>query len=203
MDEKEKVLLEDETVYILQPGLTIYVKTADICSMLGVSNQWVGQLTSQGTLNKMQTDHGKLFNLTDSIRAYMDSQNDKIKKTAEEKKMDKARATAEVKLKVAKATVAELQAQELRGKMHRSEDVQVFTQELIDTVKNALLSLPGRLAVEVSLCDTAEECSALIKEAIRDVLNELSEYDYDPEKYEAMVRERQNLDEKAEEDDAE
>ena len=203
MDDKEKVLLEDETVYILQPGLTIYVKTADICSMLGVSNQWVGQLTSQGTLNKMQTDHGKLFNLTDSIRAYMDSQNDKIKKTAEERKMDKARATAEVKLKVAKATVAELQAQELRGKMHRSEDVQVFTQELIDTVKNALLSLPGRLAVEVSLCDTAEECSALIKEAIRDVLNELSEYDYDPEKYEAMVRERQNLDEKAEEDDAE
>lgn len=203
MDDKEKVLLEDETVFILQPGLTIYVKTADICSMLGVSNQWVGQLTSQGTLNKMQTDHGKLFNLTDSIRAYMDSQNDKIKKTAEERKMEKARATAEVKLKVAKATVAELQAQELRGKMHRSEDVQVFTQELIDTVKNALLSLPGRLAVEVSLCDTAEECSVLIKEAIRDVLNELSEYDYDPEKYEAMVRERQNLDEKSEEDDAE
>lgn len=63
MDDKEKVLLEDETVFILQPGLTIYVKTADICSMLGVSNQWVGQLTSQGTLNKMQTDHGKLFNV--------------------------------------------------------------------------------------------------------------------------------------------
>jgi len=202
MADKEKVILEDDVLYILQPGLTIYVKTADICSMLGVSNQWVGQLTSQGTLNKMQTDHGKLFNLTDSIRAYMDSQNDKIKKTAEERKLDKAKQAAEVRLKTAKATVAELQAQELKGKMHRSEDVQVFTQELIDTVKNALLSLPGRLAVEVSLCDTAEECSALIKEAIRDVLGELSEYDYDPEKYEALVRERQSLDEKAEEDDA-
>lgn len=205
MDDKEKVLLEDDTVFILQPGLTIYVKTADVCSMLGVSNQWVGQLTTQGTLNKMQTGHGKLFNLTDSIRSYMDLQNDKIKKTAEEKKLDKAKATAEVKLKVAKATMAELQAQELKGKMHRSEDVQVFTQELIDTVKNALLSLPGRLAVEVSLCDTAEECSALIKEAIRDVLGELSEYDYDPEKYEALVRERQNMEERSgtEEDDAE
>ena len=72
-------------------------------------------------------------------------------------------------------------------------------------MKNALLSLPGRLAVEVSLCDTAEECSALIKEAIRDVLGELSEYDYDPEKYEALVRERQNMEERSgtEEDDAE
>ena len=120
--------------------------------------------------------------------------------TSEEKKLDKAKQAAEVKLKVAKAAMAELQAKELSGKMHRSEDVQVFTQELIDTVKNALLSLPGRLAVEVSLCDTAEECSVLIKEAIRDVLAELSEFDYDPEKYEALVRERQNMDEKIEED---
>lgn len=200
MAETEKVILEDDTVYILQPGLTIYVKTADICSMFGVSNQWVGQLTTQGTLNKMQTSHGKLFNLTDSLRGYVENLNDKVTKTAEEKRLDKAKQVAEVKLKVAKAAMAELQAKELSGKMHRSEDVQVFTQELIDTVKNALLSLPGRLAVEVSLCDTAEECSALIKEAIRDVLAELSEFDYDPEKYEALVRERQNLDEKVEED---
>ena len=197
---KEKVIVEDDAIYILQPGMTIYVKTADICSMFGVSNQWVGQLTTQGTLNKMQTDHGKLFNLADSLRGYTDNLNDKVKKTADEKKMDKAKQAAEVKLKVAKAAMAELQAKELSGKMHRSEDVQVFTQELIDTVKNALLSLPGRLAVEVSLCDTAEECSALIKEAIRDVLAELSEFDYDPEKYEALVRERQNLDEKVDDD---
>ena len=197
---KEKVIVEDDTVYILQPGMTIYVKTADICSAFGVSNQWVGQLTTQGTLNKMQTDHGKLYNLFDSLRGYTDSLNEKVTKTAEEKKLDKAKQAAEVKFKVAKAAMAELQAKELSGKMHRSEDVQVFTQDMIDTVKNALLSLPGRLAVEVSLCDTAEECSALIKEAVRDVLAELSEYDYDPEKYEALVRERQNLDEKVEED---
>ena len=200
MADKEKVIVEGETVYILQPGMTVYVKTADICSIFGISNQWAGQLTSQGTLNKMQTDHGKLFNLGDSVHAYMDSLNDKVKKTAEERKMEKAKATAEVKLKVAKAAMAELQAKELSGKMHRSEDVQIFTQELIETVKNALLSMPGRLAVEVSLCDTAEECSALIKDAVRDVLNELSEYDYDPEKYEALVRERNSMDEKPEED---
>ena len=200
MADKEKVVLENDTLYILQPGLTIYVKTADLCSWFGVSNQWVGQLTSQGTLNKMQTDYGKLFNLGDSVHGYMDSLNEKVTKSAEEKKMDKAKQAAEVKLKVAKANMADLQAKELAGKMHRSEDVQVFTQELIDTVKNALLSLPGRLAVEVSLCDTAEECSVLIKEAIRDVLGELSEFDYDPEKYEALVRERQNMDEKTEDE---
>lgn len=200
MADKEKVILEDDNLYILQPGLTIYVKTADLCSWFGISNQWIGQLTAQGTLNKTQTERGKLFNLGDSVHGYLDSLNEKVTKSAEEKKMDKAKQAAEVKLKVAKANMADLQAKELAGKMHRSEDVQVFTQELIDTVKNALLSLPGRLAVEVSLCDTAEECSVLIKEAIRDVLGELSEFDYDPEKYEALVRERQNMDEKTEDD---
>lgn len=200
MTDKPTVIFDEENVYLLQAGMNVYVKTADLCAMFGVSNQWLGQLVSQGTLAKIQTENGKLFNLVDSVKSYIESLSEKVKKSEEEKKLDKAKQAAEVKLKVAKAAMAELQAKELSGKMHRSEDVQVFTQELIDTVKNALLSLPGRLAVEVSLCDTAEECSVLIKEAIRDVLSELSEFDYDPEKYEALVRERQNMDEKVEED---
>ena len=203
MAEKEKVIVGEDTVYILQPGMTVYVKTADICSMFGVSNQWVGQLTSQGTLNKMQTEHGKLFNLTDSVRGYIDSLNERVTKTADERKLEKAKAAAEVKFKVARAAMAELQAKELSGKMHRSEDTQVFTQGLIDMVKSSLLQLPGRLAVDLSLCETAEECSMLVKDAVKDILREVSEFDYDPEKYEALVRERQNLDEKQEEEDEE
>ncbi len=172
------------------------VNTTNMAIILGVTARRVQQLIQDG--NFKTAEKGKLF-LIDNVHAYIDLLQNK-EKTAEEKKLDKAKQAAEVKLKVAKATMVDLQAKELSGKMHRSEDVQVFTQELIDTVKNALLSLPGRLAVEVSLCDTAEECSVLIKDAIRDILLELSEYDYDPEKYEALVRERQNMDEKVEDD---
>ena len=172
------------------------VNTTTMAIILGITARRVQQLIQDG--NFKTAEKGKLF-LIENTHAYIDLLQNR-EKTAEEKKLDKAKQAAEVKLKVAKAAMAELQAKELSGKMHRSEDVQVFTQELIDTVKNALLSLPGRLAVEVSLCDTAEECSVLIKEAIRDVLSELSEFDYDPEKYEALVRERQNMDEKVEED---
>ena len=200
MGEQQPVAYDDENGFIVQNGLNLYVKLSDLVTLLSVSKQYIGELVAQGTIIKTETKYGPMYNIMDSVKLYMDSRAEKIKKTEEEKKLDKARATAEVKLKVAKAAMAELQAKELSGKMHRSEDVQVFTQELIDTVKNALLSLPGRLAVEVSLCDTAEECSVLIKEAIRDVLSELSEFDYDPEKYEALVRERQNMDEKVEDD---
>lgn len=200
MSDKSPVEFDDDNIYITQPRMNIFLKTQDLCIFLGVTKQWVGQLVNQGNLIRTETEYGPMFSLMDSVKLYIESLTEKQKKTVEEKKLDKAKATAEVKLKVAKAAMAELQAKELSGKMHRSEDVQVFTQELIDTVKNALLSLPGRLAVEVSLCDTAEECSVLIKEAIRDVLSELSEFDYDPEKYEALVRERQNMDEKVEDD---
>ena len=85
--------------------------------------------------------------------------------------------------------------------MHRAEDVQLFTQGLIDMVKSALLQLPGQLAVEASLCETAEEAQILIKDAVKEILREISEFDYDPEKYEALVRERQNLDEKQDDDE--
>lgn len=172
------------------------VNTTTMAIVLGVGIRRVQQMIQDGTLQTIAK--GKLP-LVKNVRNYIDFISDR-QRTEEEKKLDKARATAEAKLKVAKATIAELQAKELSGKMHRSEDVQIFTQGLIDTVKSALLSMPGRLAVEVSLCDTAEECSVLIKEAVRDVLSELSEYEYDPEKYEALVRERQNLSEKPEED---
>jgi phage terminase Nu1 subunit (DNA packaging protein) len=200
MPEKQAVIFDNENVFILQSGMDIYLKTADLCAMFGVSNQWLGQLVSQGTLSKVQTDNGKLFNLTDSVKSYIDSLQEKVKKTEDEKKLDKAKSAAEVKLKAAKATMAQLQADELKGKMHRSEDVQAFTQSMVDTIKQALLSLPGRMSVELSLCETAEECSVIIKDTVKDVLRELSEFEYDPEKYEAMVRERENLSEKAEDE---
>lgn len=173
------------------------ISTKEMAILLGLTVRRIQQLIQDGTF-KTQTK-GRLL-LIDCVRGYLELISS-TQRTEEEKKLDKAKVTAEVKLKVAKAAITELQAKELQGKMHRSEDVQIFTQGLIDMVKSALLSMPGRLAVEVSLCETAEECSVLIKEAVKDILREISEFDYDPEKYEALVRERQNLDEKQDDEE--
>ena len=173
------------------------ISTTNMASLLGLTVRRVQQLIQDGTFKT--AEKGKLF-LFDCAHAYIDTLQNK-ERTAEEKKLDKAKIAAEVKFKVARASMAELQAKELSGKMHRSEDVQIFTQGLIDMIKSTLLSLPGRMAVDLSLCETAEECSILIKEEVKDILREISEFDYDPEKYEALVRERQNLDEKADEDE--
>lgn len=201
MGEKQPVAYDDENVFIVQNGLNLYVKLSDLVTLLSVSKQYIGELVAQGTIIKTETKYGPMYNIMDSVKLYMDSRAEKIKKTEKEKKLDNARATAEVKLKVAKAAMAELQAKELQGKMHRAEDVQLFTQGMIDMIKSSLLQLPGQLAVELSMCETAEEAQILIKDAVKEILREISEFDYDPEKYEALVRERQNLDEKQDDDE--
>ena len=68
--KKQDVVIEDGAVYVLRAGTPIYVKTADICSMTGKSNQWIGQLVAQGTLHKRSTPHGSLFDVTEAMRPY-------------------------------------------------------------------------------------------------------------------------------------
>ena len=147
--KKQNVVVEDGVVYVLRAGTPIYVKTADICAMIGKSNQWVGQLVSQGILSKRSTSHGTLFDITATIRTYcsmLESRAAKEEKTEDEKKRDDARSAADATLKVSKATIARLEAAELQGKMHRSEDVAALTEDLIYTIRGALMALPGRLA---------------------------------------------------------
>jgi hypothetical protein len=201
MADKQAVAFDEENVFVLQGGMNLFVKLADLVRFMGVSKQYIGELVKDGVLIRTETDYGPMYNIMDSVKTYMDSKSEKIKKTEEEKKVEKIRAQAEAKLKVAKAAMAELQAKELQGKMHRADDVQLFTQGMIDMVKTSLMQLPGQLAVDVSLCETAEEAQILIKDAVKEILREISEFDYDPEKYEALVRERQNLDERLDDDE--
>lgn len=74
---KQDIIVEDGAVYVLRAGTRIYVKTADICRMIGKSNQWVGQLVSRGTLNKKTTPHGALFELPEAMSDYCDMLEDR------------------------------------------------------------------------------------------------------------------------------
>lgn len=190
--------IDDGKAYILQAGTPIYVKTADICAMTGKSNQWIGQLTSQGILNKTQTPHGALYDVTASIKAYIKSMEDKAeqksKDSQETEKLEKQRMKADTSIKASKAIVAKLNAEELQGKMHRSEDVAAMTEDLIYTLRAGLMSLGGRLAHDLAaISDPAEISAAIDKEAYK-LMDELSMYKYDSKKYEERVRSRLNKD---------
>lgn len=107
-----------------------------------------------------------------------------------EQRQEAAQKAAEVTLKVAKATVAKLEADELQGKMHRSEDVAAMTEDLIFSIRGMLVALPGRLAVDVANANTAAEAAEIIRKGVFEVMREIANYRYDPKKYEERVRER-------------
>ena len=131
--------------------------------------------------------------MIESVRSYTQYLRDKAanrgeKGIPEEKELEKF--NAEVRIKRAKAKIAELEADEIQGIMHRSEDVAAMTEDLIYTVRGSLMALPGRLAVDVSNAQTAAEASEIIRREVFKLMEELSMYQYDPQKYEERVRSR-------------
>jgi phage terminase Nu1 subunit (DNA packaging protein) len=166
----------DGKVYVLQAGTPIYVKTADVCAATGKSNQWIGQLVSQGTLNKSHTPFGAMFDFRETMKAYIEERvggEDDAAKRAEAEKIELQKQKAEAALKAAKAKKENLMLKELEGKMHNSEDVEAMTTDLIFNIRGALVALPGRLAVAVAGAKDPAEVSSIITTEINEVMDEL------------------------------
>jgi phage terminase Nu1 subunit (DNA packaging protein) len=191
--EKPEAIVGGGAVHVLQAGMPIYVKTADICAMTGKTNQWIGELTKQGVLNKEQTGQGSLYELRRNIRAYCEMLEARVKETDEEtERLDADKAKAETQIKQARAVIAIMEANELKGKMHRSEDVQAITEDLVYAIRSLLIALPGRLAVDVAEAEDAAETATIIRNEVHKLMEELSNYRYDPKRYEERVRERKS-----------
>lgn len=164
------------------------VNTTELASVLGLSARRVQQMIQDGTL--LTVSKGKL-NLADAVQRYIKFISaDPVDE--EDAKIEKGRRKAEATMKASKATIARLEAQELQGKMHRSEDVAALTEDLIYTIRGALNALPGRLAVDVVTASTPAEASEIIRKEVYKVMRELAGYRYDPKKYEERVRERRD-----------
>ena len=109
-----------------------------------------------------------------------------------EQKLETAKRQSEAQLKLSKAQLAKMEVEELKGKLHRSEDVEGFTEDLIYTIRAALLSLPGRLSVDVTAAQSPAEAAEIIRKEVHKVMRELAAYHYDPEKYAEKVNERRD-----------
>lgn len=186
-NKKAPCVITDETT----------VSTTELAKVLGLSVRRIQQLAQDGTVPP--ATRGR-FRLAESVSRYINYITGN-QLSDEEKKMEKSRKLAEVQIKAAKAAVAKLEANELQGKMHRSEDVQAVTEDMANTLRSLLLGLPGRLAVDVNNARSAAEASVIIRNAVHEVMDEMAKYRYDPEKYEERVRERLNWEQMVVQDD--
>lgn len=164
------------------------VSTSELACVLGISGRNIRQLAEDGKLKK--TSKGR-FKLCDSVKKYIEYKK-KDEKDEADLKLELARRTAEATLKASKAQIAKMEVEELQGKRHRSEDVAAMTEDLIYTIRGALLALPGRLAVDTSTAKSPAEAAEIIRKEVYTVMQDLSEYRYDPKKYEERVRARRD-----------
>lgn len=163
------------------------VNTTVLAAILGLTARRIQQLAQDGVI---PTDGKGKYSLGDAVQSYVEYRvSEKPLSRAENDKLN-----ADVVIKKAKATMMALEAKEIQGKMHRSEDVAALTSDLIYTIRGAFLALPGRLAVEVVQASNAAEAADIIRAEVYRAMESIAEYKYDPKKYEERVRERNRWD---------
>lgn len=165
------------------------VNSGELAKIIGRTDRTIQLMAKDGILSFEKIRNKNQYDLYVVVQEYIDyltkSNNEKISSNED------AKLREEVRYKRAKADIMELELKEIEGQMHRAEDVEEMTTDLVLAVRSALLSLPGRLGVNLASVNTAAECSDVIKKEICEILEDLSKYQYDREKYRKKVRERQ------------
>ncbi len=173
--------------------------TAELAALLGVSTRRIQQLTAEGILSTAAKGR---YLLSASVQGYLAYRMGETL-SPEELSIERRRREAETILKESKAVIARLEAEELEGNYHRSEDVEALTWDMVRIIKEGIGSLPGRIATDVAHSSSPAECQQIIKRVPNELLTDLSNYEYDPEKYAERVRERMQWREKLEADEDE
>lgn len=164
------------------------VGSARLARAFGITQRRINQLAADGVFQGEGRPPKYDFDL--AIQSYVAHCVSKAEgRAAEDADAEKRKLQADADYKAAKARQEEIRLAELEGRMHSAEDVEAATEQLVYSVRSMLLALPGRVAV-----DAADRPAAEVSEVVRcevcAVLDDLSQYRYDPKVYAAMVRGR-------------
>jgi phage terminase Nu1 subunit (DNA packaging protein) len=172
-----------------------YVDTKIIATLFGLTARRIQQLTQDGILKTEQVGKQRRYDLLDTVRRYIaylqEKCNSKGGNSKDDAENESRKIRADADLKATKAEIADMELQELKGEMHRSEDVEAMTTDLVFTIRGMMLALPGRLAIDLANINNPTEISERIKQEVHAILLELSNYSYDSDAYKKRVRDRQ------------
>lgn len=172
------------------------LSSSELSDYFGVSVRQIQRLTLDGVIEPISNDRPYRFEIATvcpqycrflEVKAAAGTQRKVIADLEEEK------LRAESRIKKARAEIAELQAQELSGKLHRAEDVEAITTDHVLFLRSMLMAMPGKLAVDLGGTHTAAEQAERVKKEVYFILNQLANYRYDPSEYKKRVRERNGM----------
>lgn len=174
------------------------ISSRELAKVLGKTDRTIQLLAKTGEITVEKIKNRNQYNLYTVVQEYID--NLTKRETRKFSSIDEEKAYEEVRYKRAKADMMELELAELDGEMHCAEDVENMTTDLALAVRSALMSLPGRLGVDVATIGDAAECSEVIKKAVCEVLENMEKHKYNEEEYKKLARERKGWKEKEQED---
>ncbi len=181
-----------------------YVDAKIIASLFGLTVRRIQQLTQDGVLRTEQVGKQRRYDLLQTVRAYVTYLQEKANSkggSKDDTENESRKIKADADLKATKAQIAEMELQELKGELHRSEDVEAMTTDLVFVIRGMIMALPGRLAIDLAPITSPAEISERIKQEANAILLELSNYEYDADAYKKRVRERQGWAELIKDDD--
>lgn len=169
------------------------VTSDEIARIIGISKRQVQRLTKEGILPCKRQNPYK-YVVPETVQAYiLNIQKSKADESTDSVELEKRKLLAEVRIKENKAHLSDMERAEFEGRMHDSEDVEELVSDLVLAIRSGVISIPGRIAYDVSVESDPAVCAGIARNACNDVLRELANHKYDPEKYRQRVKERKGL----------
>lgn len=167
------------------------VSTSVVAKFLNLSDERIRQLSEDGFLESERVGRLWKYDLIPTVNTYLEYWKNKAKNADLNLTDEQRKLKADADWKEARADIEAMKRDEIKGSLHSSDDVLKITLDMVMAVRASLLALPGMCAMDCANAQTAAEASGVIKTAVNDILNGLTEYEYDPEKYKELVRERE------------
>ena len=168
----------------------------ELADLLGISVRQIQRFTLDGIIEPISNERPYKYNLQIVCPQYCKYLENKAADSTQRKviaDLEEEKLRAESRIKKARAEIAELQANELAGKLHRAEDVEAITTDHVLFIRSMLMAMPGKMAVDLGGTHTAAEQAERVKQEVYFILNNLANYRYDPKEYAKRVRERSGL----------
>lgn len=173
------------------------VKSSELADLFAVSVRQIQRLTLDGVITPVSDARPYSYDLHTVCPEYCGYLQTRVMSKAMHEAIEQIEADkleAESRIKKAKAEMVELELDELRGKLHRAEDVEELITSHVLYMRSLMLAMPGKLAMNLAGEHTAAEQAETIKKEVYWILNNLADYRYDPEEYAELVRIRRGLD---------
>ena len=144
-----------------------------IAKLFGLSERRVQQLAQEGIIPKPEKNQ---YELVGSVRSYIDYlQQRAFGKGVAPRDTHLERA----RLIKAQADMAEIELAERTGALVTVDRVEMDWITLVNACRSRLLSIPTKVAYQISSLKEPEEIEKFLKRTIHEALTELASYEYD------------------------